>query len=237
MPLQGLQDILGRHSADDFKIRLEESAMRRWHWPSPSLYFPQPYNGSQKRADSYLFAYQAPFMKGAQPMKDRKLRRFEAMPAAKLLRYLLVLPLMLLIPIGVVKSEEDSEDKAGAFTKATQAIEAKIEDAADHYVRSQYAKAVDVLSGVDKEIDALVAKHPQAVAKWYPSIQKAMVYAILAESHKRQSAHYERLYKKGLGKTVPMDEALRIIERDKPQAIIEVVPKKPAPTNDADFPL
>jgi hypothetical protein len=109
--------------------------------------------------------------------------------------------------------------------------------AGDHYVRSQYAQAVDVLSGVGKEIDALVAKHPPEVAKWYPSIQKAMVYAILAESHKRQSTHYERLYSKGWGKTVPMDEALRIIERDKPQSMTELVPKKSAPTNDADFPL
>jgi hypothetical protein len=130
---------------------------------------------------------------------------------------------MLLIRIGVVKSEEDSADKADAFTKAAQAIEAKREKAGDHYVRSQYAQAVDVLSGVDKEIDALVAKHPQQVAKWYPNIQKAMVYAILAESYKRQSAHYERLYDRVFGKSLPMDETLRIIERDKPQEYIEGV--------------
>jgi hypothetical protein len=179
-------------------------------------------------------------------MKDRQLLRFEAIPAPQLLQYLLVLPLMLLIPIGSANSEENTEDTADAPTKVMQAIEAKIDSAARHYLNAAYAEAVDVLSGVDKEIDALVAKHPQAVAKWYPSVQKALVYAILAESHERQSAHYKALYNKGYGKTVPMDSTLRIIERDKPQELIELesfrknsspTPKNAAPTNDAAFPL
>jgi len=123
--------------------------------------------------------------------------------------------LMLLSSGSLVKSEEQIGEKADAMPKSIRAIDAKIDEAGHRYVMAQYAEVVALLDGLDKEIDALVAQHGKKVAEWMPTARKAIVYAMLAASHKKQSERYEALYNKGWGKVVRIDEFLRDFLRDK----------------------
>ncbi len=152
-------------------------------------------------------------------MKDRKPCRFETTHARGRLRFLLITALVFLASGVLGKSEE----KSSTLSKSVKAIEAKIDKASGHYCNAQYAEVVNLLDGVDKEIDALVAKHGNKVGEWMPTARKAIVYAMLAASHKKQSERFEALYDKGWGKVVGMDEFLSGVLRDmKPQIGVEL---------------